>query len=126
MAIKFPFFRQLDYMDCGPTCLKMIASYYGKDCSLDFLRSHSYITRSGVNLLGLSEAAEQIGLKTLAVKIDFRQLVEEVPLPCILHWNQEHFVVLYKVKPRGRLFRAAAPEYKLVVADPGHGLVVIN
>ncbi|MFC0186446.1 cysteine peptidase family C39 domain-containing protein [Pseudarcicella hirudinis] len=65
---------------------------------MDFLRANAYITRSGVSLLGISEAAEKVGFKTLAVKLNYRQLAEEAPLPCILHWNQEHFVVLYDIK----------------------------
>lgn len=126
MAIRYPFFRQLDLMDCGPTCLKMIAACYGKDYSLDYLRSNSFITRSGVNLLGLSEAAEQIGFKTLSVKISYRQLVEEAPIPCVLHWNQEHFVVFYEAKKRRRGLFSRKAGTKLVIADPGHGLVEID
>jgi ATP-binding cassette, subfamily B, bacterial len=119
---KIKYFRQLDNMDCGPTCLKMISAYYGKDYSLDFFRANSYITKNGVSFLGLSEAAEKIGFRTLVGKITYEQLTEEVPLPCILHWNQEHFVVLYDVKPKS-LFRK---EEKLVVGDPGHNLVVVD
>lgn len=126
MGIKYPYFRQLDYMDCGPTCLKMIAACYGKHYSLDFLRSNSFITRSGVNLMGLSEAAEQIGFKTLSVKLTYKQLIEEVPLPCILHWNQEHFVVFYDIKNSRQGFFFNKPVSKLVIADPGHDLVVID
>jgi ATP-binding cassette, subfamily B, bacterial len=92
---KYKFYRQLDYMDCGPTCLKMVSAYYGVDYPLDFLRANSFITRQGVSLLGISEAAEKIGFKTLGAKLSYEQLFDEVPKPCILHWNQEHFVVLY-------------------------------
>lgn len=104
-------------MDCGPTCLKMVAKYHGKNFSLDYLRTRSYITRNGVSLLGISQAAEEIGFHTLAVKISFEQLDKEASLPCILHWNQNHFVVLppqkYDDKEGG----------KILIADPGHGLV---
>ncbi|MBS1663061.1 MAG: peptidase domain-containing ABC transporter [Bacteroidetes bacterium] len=126
MKHKYPFFRQLDYMDCGPTCLKMVAACYGKDYSLDYLRSHSYITRSGVNFLGMSEAAEKIGMKTLSVKLTYEQLTTEAPLPCILHWNQQHFVVLYAVRNSRFGFLYKKPPVRLVVADPGHDLVVID
>lgn len=119
---KFKFYRQLDYMDCGPTCLKMVSAYHGKDYSLDYLRANSYITKNGVSLLGLSEAAEKVGFKTLVAKISYKQLIEQVPLPCVLHWNQEHFVVLYDVEKKN-LFR---PIEKLVIGDPGHNLVRVH
>jgi len=111
---KFPFYHQLDAMDCGPTCLKMVAKHYGKTYSLENLRSKSYISREGVSLLGISEAGENIGFRTLGVKINFDKLVAEAPLPCIVHWKQNHFVVVYKInKKKNRVY----------VADPAHGLV---
>jgi len=91
---KFPHYFQLDAMDCGPTCLRMVAKYYGKNYTLDNLRQKSHITREGVSLIGTSEAAESIGFRTMGVKISFEKLVEEVPLPCIAHWKQNHFVVI--------------------------------
>lgn len=111
---KFPHYRQLDAMDCGPTCLKMIAAYYGKDYSLETLRKRSFITRSGVSMLGVSDAAESIGFKTMGVKISFRQLVKNMPLPCILHWNQNHFVVCYDIRKskHGYIFHIADPATK--------------
>ncbi len=108
---KFPFYRQLDQMDCGPTCLRMIAKHYGKNYSLDFLREKCYITRTGVSMAGISEAAEAIGMRTLAVQVPFQKL-REAPLPCIAHWRQRHFLVVYKITRR-----------YVYVADPGHGLV---
>lgn len=81
-------------MDCGPTCLKIIAKYYGKNYSLDELRQKSFITRQGVSLLGISDAAESIGFKTIGAKISFEKFLNDVPLPCIVHWNQNHFVVI--------------------------------
>ena len=95
---KYKYFRQLDEMDCGPTCLRMICSYYNKDYPLEYFRANAHITRNGVSLNGLSQAAEKVGFKSLPVKLTYQQLVEEVPLPCILHWNQEHFVVLFSYK----------------------------
>jgi len=106
------FYRQLDTKDCGPTCLRMIAKYYGKSYSLQGLREKSFITREGVSLLGISEAAENIGFKSLGAKISYEQLTEEAILPCIVHWKQRHFIVVYKIK-KGHV----------LVADPAHGLI---
>jgi ATP-binding cassette, subfamily B, bacterial len=89
-------------MDCGPTCLRMIAKYYGKTYSLQFLRSRSFITKSGVSMMGISDAAESIGFRTKGYRLIWEQLRDEVPLPCIVHWNQRHFVVVYKIKTTGK------------------------
>lgn len=85
-------------MDCGSTSLRMIAKYYGKEYSAEMLRQHCHITRNGVSMLGISEAAEYLGFRTLGVRITMEQLAHDASLPCILHWNQNHFVVCYKVK----------------------------
>ncbi|MDJ1485604.1 peptidase domain-containing ABC transporter [Cytophagaceae bacterium YF14B1] len=122
MRKTYRFYRQLDFMDCGPTCLKMISSFYGKDYSLDFFRTNTFITRQGVSIGCLSDAAEKIGFKTLIAKVSLHQICHEVPLPCILHWNQEHFVVLYEVRSGG-LFRK---EEQFIIADPAHQLVAVN
>ena len=113
---KFPHYRQLDSMDCGPTCLRMIAKYYGRTFSLQTLRERSFITREGVSMLGISDAAESIGFRTLAVRVTLKQLREDVPLPCILHWNQNHFVVCYDIRKtrRGWVYRIADPASQLV------------
>jgi len=95
--INFPQYRQLDQMDCGPTCLRMIAKHYGKHFSAQTLREKSFISREGVSMLGIAEAGESIGFKSVGVKITLDKLVLEVPLPCILHWGQNHFVVLYAI-----------------------------
>lgn len=108
----FPFFHQHDAMDCGPTCLKMIAQYHGRTFSLEKLRELCRISKEGVSMLGISMAAENIGFKTLGVHINFNQLKDEVPMPCIVHWKQNHFVVVYRIK-RGKVY----------VADPAHGLI---
>lgn len=116
MFKKFPFYQQLDQMDCGPTCLRMIAEYYGKSYSLQFLRDRCYIDREGVSLMGISDAAENIGMRTLAIKVPFstddpdEASLLEVGLPCIAHWRQRHFVVVYKLN-----------EKHVWVADPGKG-----
>ncbi|MDR1631282.1 MAG: peptidase domain-containing ABC transporter [Dysgonamonadaceae bacterium] len=93
--MPFPLYTQHDAMDCGPTCLRMIAAHYGRRYSLEGLREKSHLTREGVSMLGISEAAEKIGFRTIGAKLTLEQLLE-APLPCILHWNQNHFVVLYK------------------------------
>ncbi|MCK5840404.1 MAG: peptidase domain-containing ABC transporter, partial [Bacteroidales bacterium] len=108
----FPFYMQMDAMDCGPTCLRMIAKFYGKAYSLQTLRERSYITREGVSLLGTSDAAESIGFRTIGVRLTFEKLVAEAPLPLIAHWKQKHFIVVYKIR-KGKVY----------CADPAHGLI---
>ena len=93
---KFPLYKQHDVMDCGPTCLRMVAAYHGKRYSLEGLREKCHITREGVSMLGLSEAADLLGLRTICVQVGF-EMLKEAPLPCIVHWNQQHFVVVYRV-----------------------------
>jgi len=82
-------------MDCGAACLRMVAKYYGKNYSLADLRQITHTNREGASLLGLSDAAEKLGFRTLGVKITYNKLVEDVALPCIAHWNQNHFVEHY-------------------------------
>jgi len=93
--MKFPFYHQPDAMDCGPTCLRIIAKYYGRSISLAKLRQLSETTREGSSLKTISNAAEKIGFRTLVVKVNFEMLVADAPLPCIVHWRQQHFVVVY-------------------------------
>lgn len=93
----FPFFRQYDAMDCGPTCLRMVSKFYGKKISLHTLRKLSEYNKSGVNLLGLSQAAETIGFETLGGSMSAEQLFDEAPLPLIVRWKGNHFVVVYKI-----------------------------
>src|SRR5690606_24313715 len=99
MAKKFPHYTQADAKDCGATCLKIIAKHYGRTLNIQTLRELSETTREGSNLLTLSEGAEQIGFRTLGVKLSLEKLLE-APLPCILHWNKNHYVVLYDVGSR--------------------------
>ena len=113
MFNDFAHYHQLDAMDCGPTCLRMIAKYYGRSYTLQSLRERSFITREGVSMLGISDAAESISFRTTGVRITIEQLKKDVVLPCVLHWNQSHFVVLYKVK--GDKFHIADPASKKVV-----------
>lgn len=107
----FPLYTQHDAMDCGPTCLRMVAAFHGKHYSLQYLREHCFISRQGVSMLGISEAAERIGLHTTGLRLPLDKLAEDVPLPCIIHWNQNHFVVLYRIEKsrKGRLFYVADP-----------------
>ncbi|MGQ7856704.1 peptidase domain-containing ABC transporter [Pedobacter sp. WC2501] len=109
---KFPFFKQLDQMDCGPTCLKMIAKFHGKTYPIEYLREKSYITREGVSFLGLSEAAEAINLRTLSVVLNYDDFAEKAPLPCVVNWRQRHFIVVYKFE-KGKVY----------CADPAFGLI---
>jgi len=109
--LKFYSFKQLDKMDCGPTCLKMVARYYGQNFSIQKLRELSEIGKSGVSLLGIANAAEKIGFRTTGVELSLTQL-KEVNLPIILHWDKNHFVVLYQIK-----------NGKFLIADPAIGLI---
>ena len=90
---KFTHYKQTEAKDCGPTCIKMIAKYYGKIINTQQLRTLSETTRAGSSLMGLSDAVESIGFKSLGVKLTYAKLLE-APTPCILHWNKNHFVVL--------------------------------
>ena len=94
---------QMDAKDCGPSCLRMIAKHYGKSYNLQTLRDRAYITREGVSLMGISDAAESIGFRSLGVQLNLDQLVQEAPLPCIVHWKHRHFVVVYDVNARKKL-----------------------
>lgn len=108
---RFPHYKQMDQMDCGATCLRIIFKYYGQQVSIHKIRKLCQTTNTGVSLLGISEAAEKLGFRSYGVKLNFDQL-GEIELPAILHWNQNHFVILYKIKNE---------EY--YVSDPASGLV---
>ena len=118
---KFPHYHQQESADCGPACLRMIAKYYGRLYSLEMLREHSFISREGVSMLGISDAAEYLGMHTLGVKVTFEQLANEAMLPCILHWNQNHFVVCYGIKKK-----RFSDDYKIYIADPASQKLVYN
>jgi len=112
---RFPSFRQLDAKDCGPACLQIISKHYGKYLTLDFLRERCGINKEGTSIHGLCRAAESIGLQTLPVETSYRQLYEEIPLPCIVHWRKKHFIVVYKIK-----------KDKVWVSDPEIGLITYS
>ena len=97
MPRKFKFYKQLDAMDCGATCLRMIAKHYGKSYSLNYMRQISHADREGVSLMGMSDAAEKIGMHSLGVKISYERLLDDIPLPAIAHWRQNHFIVVIKM-----------------------------
>ena len=104
-------------MDCGVACLAMIMSCFEKQPNVNQIEMLCSLDRSGVSLLGISKAAENLGFKTVGGRLSFDTLVHEVPLPCIVHWNQNHFVVVYKIKKHKK------EKYTVFVADPGKGLV---
>ncbi len=115
---KFPHYLQPDAMDCGPTCLRIVAKHFGRHYNLETLRNLTWKTREGVSLLTISDAAEKIGFRTQGARLTIDKL-SEIPLPAILHWNQYHFVVLYKVKK-------SRSGFEFFVSDPAHGLVSYN
>ncbi len=112
---SFPHYQQQESADCGPACLRMIAKHYGKSYSAEKLRKLCFISREGVSMLGISDAAEAIGFRSVGVQISFKQLVEDAPFPCILHWNQNHFVVCYGIDKRQRCGKNV---YKIHISDP--------
>lgn len=117
------FIPQHDLMDCAPACISMIANHYGNEYDIQFLRERCYITREGVSMLGITEAAHDIGFNTLPVTLTIDKLIElviskQAPLPCILHWNQSHFVVLKSIRRN-----ILTNKYVFKLADPGHGFI---
>lgn len=112
---KYICIRQRDAMDCGPSCLAMVVNYYGREIDRDELRKICSLGIEGVSVLGISKAAEAIGLKTMGGRLSFETLEHEVPLPCIAHWDQNHFVVIYSIK------KNIKGKYTVHVADPGKG-----
>ena len=112
---KYPAIQQLDSMDCGPTCLQMVAKFYGKDVPIDKIRESSSISREGVSLNGLSEAATEIGFNSVPVELTLEELKEKAPLPLIVYWEESHFVVVYEIK-----------KDTITIADPRTGLVKLS
>lgn len=120
------FTPQLDQMDCGPACLSMISNHYGKELSIQFFREKTYISREGISMLGIRQAAEQIGFNTIPLNLSLEKLKElvkssRIPLPAIMHWNQSHFVILVDIKKR---FFSQKLIFK--VADPGYGFITLS
>jgi ATP-binding cassette, subfamily B, bacterial len=119
---SFPFYRQLDAMDCGPTCLRMVFRHYGKYISLQKLRELCFINKQGVSMLGISQAAESLGMKTSGLRLNFDQLAGEISHPCIVHWKQKHFIVVYKIKQKLGGWFGQKQTY-VYVADPAIGKI---
>ena len=115
MRRNFPFVLQHDSMQCGVACLAMICSYFKKNKSMNYLSEQCFATTEGVSLLAIDKVASQLGLETISGRVSVNTICN-LENPCILHWNQNHFVVLYKVK-KGKTF---------YIADPGKGLVKYN
>lgn len=115
MSKKYPFYRQYDRMDCGPTCIRMISKFHGKSYDGAYLRELANLRGDGTTMGGLVDAAEDIGFSTLALSADYTTLAEQIPLPCIAHWRQRHYVVVYEATPS-----------KVLIADPGHGLITYS
>lgn len=118
--MKFAIIKQRDAMDCGPSCLAMVAIHYGKQYNVEQLRKECGLGKSGVSLLGVSKAAEKIGFCTTGGRLTFEVLEHEIALPCIIYWDQNHFVVLYKIK------KSRNGNLQLFVADPGKGDIIYN
>ncbi|MFH0758333.1 MAG: peptidase domain-containing ABC transporter [Bacteroidota bacterium] len=112
---SFPYYKQLDAMDCGPTCLRMVARHYGKHYTLQTLREKSQLNVEGVSMLGIAKAAEAIGLQTMGVSLTWERLQTEAPLPVIVHWKQNHFIVVYRIR-----------KDKVYVADPAFGQTIYS
>ena len=137
--LMFPFYRQRDAMDCGPACLMMVAAAHGRRYPLPWLRERSYLSREGVSALGIMEAAEAIGLRTMTVKVTYDQpqgqaSLLKAPLPCVAHWNQNHFIVVYKTNKRhvwvadpavGKFKIPRANFEKSWCSDAGQGVLVL-
>ena len=109
--VKFPFYKQAESKDCGPTCLKIIAKFYKKTIAIQQLRAVSETTREGSSLLGLSDASEKIGFRSIGIKANLKA-IKKVPLPCIVHWNKNHYAVLYKIKNK-----------QFYISDPAHDII---
>ena len=111
---SFPFYKQLNEMDCGPACIKMIAKYYGKTYKFSYLQDRCNLTREGVSLLGISKCAEEIGFSTFGAIVSYGDL-KDATLPCIVHWDNQHFVVVWRISKN-----------KVYIADPIYNLVVFK
>lgn len=109
-TVDFPVYRQLDQMDCGPSCIKMLTEFFGKKYDLEYLRQISFLQRDGASMEGLSEALSKLGIESVGIKADFQELISEVPLPAIAHWEGNHFIIIYKVSNKF-----------IYVSDPAYG-----
>lgn len=121
---NFSFSKQQNQMDCGPTCLYMISRYYGRVFSMEKLRELTEIGKEGVSLLGISDAAEKIGFQTTALQLSFTKLLQDAPKPAILHWGQNHFIILLPQK--NACILSKKKKRKITVADPAMGILLLD
>ncbi len=120
---KFPNYLQPDEMDCGPACLRIVAKFFGRHYNTETLRELTWKSREGVSLLSISDAAEKIGFRTQGVRITAEKL-RQIQLPAIIHWTQNHFVVLYKIKQQRNIYgKNPKKDTVYYISDPGHGLL---
>ncbi|MDR1896123.1 MAG: peptidase domain-containing ABC transporter [Prevotellaceae bacterium] len=117
---SFPFYKQPDAMECGATCLRMIAKYYGREYSSATMSQLCAVTHEGVSMLSIGEAAEAIGLRSVCGRITPERMISQRPFPCILHWNQEHFVTLYDVRTKRN------GKHVYYIADPAKDLLQLD
>ncbi len=122
--MSFPVLIQRNQMDCGPTCLAMVSKFYGRSLSMERFRGHAGYGKEGVNLLGISQAAEQAGFHSTGAELSCKEFEESVKLPAILHWHQNHFVVLYKASPPSPLRGRGVQTF--TIADPAKGIIQLN
>ena len=118
---KFPCYFQYDQMDCGPAALSAVSAYYGKKYSIQELREYCHLSKDGVSLLGIEDAANEIGFDTLAVRVTAEEMIKKHPFPCILHWDNCHFVVLYKIQKN-----FFSKKYLFYISDPTFGLIKLT
>jgi ATP-binding cassette subfamily B protein len=116
-----PYIAQHDSMDCGPSCLAMITRYYGKKYSTQELREYCFLSKDGVSMLGIEDAAKKIGFDTIGVKIRVADLINKKPLPCILFWGENHFVVLSDVRKK-----RFSDEVIFEILDPAFGKILLT
>ncbi len=112
---KIKLIKQTDTMNCGSTCLSMVSQFHGRSYSQEFLNKLCALGKKGISLLNISKAAEKIGFRTLGVKLSVEDLFSKAPMPCILHWDNQHYVVAY-----------GASRNKIQIADPQHGKTSLN
>jgi ATP-binding cassette subfamily B protein len=119
---KYPICRQHDAIDCGAACVKMISQFYGKNFALSFLKEQCYTVKDGVSLMSISDTFEALGFKTMGGIISFEKLISQAPLPCIIHWKKNHYIVLYLIEKS----KIKKNDYKITIGDPGLGIVTVS
>jgi ATP-binding cassette, subfamily B, bacterial len=120
------FLPQYDSMDCGAACLQMISRHYGKNHSLEYLRNVCYLNKQGSSLMDLNDGAEKLGFRSIMAKVSLEQIIYECPSPSILHWNDNHYVVLFKISKKNKIKPLSENNILFWIADPGHGIVKID